>query len=638
MLLGFSFSLLLTYCSNENDRNKTAERGFRNLEDSVEYVGMENCRGCHESIYQSYIQTGMGQSFHLAKPENSSARFAHAVLKDSFSDLNYKPFWRGDSLFLTEFRLSEGDTIFKRTEHIQYIVGSGHHTNSHMLNLNGYVFQAPFTYYTQDSVLDFPPGFEKGNNSRWGRQIQLECMSCHNGLPEHVPGSQNKYLKIPEGIDCERCHGPGALHVKEKKAGILVDVGKETDYSIVNPARLSYDYQIDLCQRCHLQGNALLKDGKSWVDFKPGMRLQEVMNVFMPTLADSAGTFIMAAHPDRLRQSKCFVESVQNEAMASMTCITCHNPHQSVRQTKRDYFNSKCMDCHSASNKKLCKQGETDNCVSCHMKKSSTVDIPHVSVTDHFIRVYEEEGIMERQKAAADRSNEFTGLACVNNPSVSAYEKARAYLNFYEKFDARTLFLDSADHYIEQCGTDEKLRLMLQASFLRQEWESLPELESRVRKLELSAANAYRMGQAMDHLGRFQQAIYWYERALKGHELFHEYRVKLAQACLKLNQLDRAKTELNFVLKEQPFNVKALNALGFCYLLEEEAGRAMACFLKCLRFDPTMGEAQLNIAKVHLLRQDIEKAKESLQKLIQRGVMVQEASLLLQQIKSAEKG
>ena len=48
----------------------------------------------------------------------------------------------------------------------------------------------------------------------------LECIACHNAYPDFVLGSENKYTAIPTGIDCERCHGPGELHVEKIKMGI----------------------------------------------------------------------------------------------------------------------------------------------------------------------------------------------------------------------------------------------------------------------------------------------------------------------------------------------------------------------------------------------------------------------------------
>lgn len=110
-----------------------------------------------------------------------------------------------------------------------------------------------------------PPGFEDGNNTRFSRIIGLECMSCHNSYPDFVLGSENKYKKIENGINCERCHGPGEYHVLQKQAGILVDTAKAIDFSIVNPAKLSIDLQFDVCMRCHLQGNAVLNNNKSFL-------------------------------------------------------------------------------------------------------------------------------------------------------------------------------------------------------------------------------------------------------------------------------------------------------------------------------------------------------------------------------------
>ena len=66
-----------------------------------------------------------------------------------------------------------------------------------------------------------------------------------------------------------------------RQASTPVDTSKTPDYTIVNPRRLSTELQNNVCQRCHLQGIAVLNDGKSFFDFHPGMKLSEVMNVFI---------------------------------------------------------------------------------------------------------------------------------------------------------------------------------------------------------------------------------------------------------------------------------------------------------------------------------------------------------------------
>ncbi|MFM9007464.1 MAG: hypothetical protein ACKORE_02665, partial [Bacteroidota bacterium] len=259
-----------TQSQEEIARSRTSYAG---LTDSAFYVGIETCASCHSNVHSTYIHTGMGSSFGKATREKSSADFSgHPVVHDPYRNLNYHPYWSGDTLFFREFRMDGNDTVHLREERIDYVVGSGQHTNSHLWSSNGYLYQAPLTYYTQKGRWDLPPGFEQGNNTRFNRIIGTECMTCHNGLPEFVTGSSNKYALVKGGIDCERCHGPGSIHVREKSMGILIDTSKSIDYSIVNPAKLPIDLQFDVCQRCHIQGNAVLQPGKTFADFKPGMK------------------------------------------------------------------------------------------------------------------------------------------------------------------------------------------------------------------------------------------------------------------------------------------------------------------------------------------------------------------------------
>ena len=344
--------------------------------------------------------------------------------------------------------------------------------------------QVPATFYTQKAKWDLPPGFENGYNSRFSRKIELECMSCHNAYPEIILGSENKYQSVPDGIDCERCHGPGSVHVREKQAGMVIDVGKEIDYSIVNPAKLPIDLQLDVCQRCHVQGNSVLKPGKSFYDFRPGMRLSEVMDVYMPEYKGQENEHIMASHAERMKLSRCYTQSLQKSEATNpnksalfpyqnaMTCVTCHNPHISVKETGADQFNLACLGCHvnqkplkgdevpvaavnevSKSNlvcsaDKSLRMASNDNCVHCHMPKNGTIDIPHVTTTDHFIR----KPLSSRE---VKKVKEFVTLVCINNPAADRVSRGLAFLNYFEKFEPGAEFLlDSAAKYFPD-GSDE---------------------------------------------------------------------------------------------------------------------------------------------------------------------------------------
>ncbi len=194
---------------------KTQQENFvyLNHADDVAYVGMETCASCHDDKHSTFVHTGMGLSFDSATRHKSSAKFgAEHHVYDSAKDLHYLPHWKNDKLYIKEYRLTNGDTTHLLDVHINYIIGSGQHTNSHLFTHNGYVFQAPVTFYVQDGKWDLAPGFENGNNSRFSRILNSECISCHNAMPKLADNSDFKFTEIGTGIDCEHCHRPGEFH------------------------------------------------------------------------------------------------------------------------------------------------------------------------------------------------------------------------------------------------------------------------------------------------------------------------------------------------------------------------------------------------------------------------------------------
>src|SRR4051794_24849359 len=98
----------------DNEEQPTSQ--WRNVYNAdAKYVGMETCRGCHNEVYQTFIKTGMGQSFGMATKQKSAADFApaHALVYDSALDYYYRPYFAGDSLYIMEFRLEGKDTVHK---------------------------------------------------------------------------------------------------------------------------------------------------------------------------------------------------------------------------------------------------------------------------------------------------------------------------------------------------------------------------------------------------------------------------------------------------------------------------------------------------------------------------------------------
>lgn len=636
------FGNLFCNTPSEQQQETAQASAYLNHHDSVKYVGIETCRSCHNDIYQTFIQTGMGESFNLATREKSAADFSkHHVVYDRFADLYYHPFFKNDSLYIMEYRMQGKDTVHKRIERVDYIVGSGQHTNSHMMNVNGYLYQLPLTWYAQKKKWDLPPGFENGHNVRFNRAIGFECMSCHNALPGFEDHSLNKFTKIPRGIDCERCHGPGEVHVKEKLAGNRVDTATQIDYTIVNPRKLPWERQIDVCQRCHLQGNAVLKAGKTFRDFRPGKNLADYMDIYMPKYKGHEDEFIMASHAQRLQMSKCFLSSVEakdpgvqhdTRSTHSLTCITCHNPHVSVKVTGHQVFNNACGRCHDMQSS--CKADphlrmeKNNNCVACHMPKSGTIDIPHVTVTDHWIRV-------PADKKESSRVKEFAGIYCINHPQSDVDTRTRAYLSYYEKFEGESQSLDSAAHYLSLVRKDQPgyLDTRIHYLFLKKDEPSIAEL---ARTLEPSQINdpwtCYRIGQAYHDMQDMSLAGRWYSRAveLSGDNL--DFMNKLGAVYIELDRLDEGMQVLQRSLEKNPKQSVALTNLGFAYLRQQNTQQAMSCYNRALSLDPDFEQALLNKAGLYNYLGQRAEARKLLQQILKRNPRNEQVKALLQSI------
>ncbi len=600
------FLLLCTACGSPPDIP------YRNL--SANYVGIDACADCHPDKVATFTQSQMGRSWELATSANSSADFETPTpVYDSFHDLYYQGLRKGQDLYVMEYRLSGADTVHKRVEKIDYIVGSGHHTNSHIMDVNGYLYQMPLTWYVQEEKWDLPPGFKGPNNSRFDRPIPLKCMTCHNAMPAYVEGSENRYVSVPHGIDCERCHGPGSLHIESIRSGNAVNTSMEADYTIVNPARLSVEDQFDICQSCHLQGASVDKIGHSFADFRPGMSLAEVENVFWPRYADSLRQFVMASHPDRLRQSACF------QASETMTCITCHDPHVPIEAMPENHYRDVCQSCHTESESRLtCPTEEAAlgaDCTSCHMPPSGSQDIPHITITDHFIR---SPGSESSEIIGSDAQAELVRMASLVDKSPSDAEIAEGYMTYYETITNALGFLDSAAVYLRRADrageeVDEKL---IRMHFLRGEPTSVLRI-ARNMKETTDAWTAYRIGESYLSQQMPQQAIAYLQQALQASPEHLRFMVRLGVAYSESGRIAEAISTFDDALRRNPKQSEAYNNRGYAHVLSRNFDQAEEDFKSAIALDPDMELALANLASLYFNTNRRDEARIYAQRLIQ---------------------
>ena len=530
--------------------------GFLNLDPKTQYVGDEDCALCHSEIFKSFKQTGMGRSFYPPSVSNRIETITSGnQVYDARSNLYYEAFAQGDELQQREYRLNEkGERVHELARKIDYVVGSGNHARTYLTSENGFLYEMPLTWYTQKKTWGLSPGFAY-LNYRFSRPITAGCMNCHNSYAEYVPYSGNRYADVPHGIGCERCHGPGELHVEMRYRNKPADSTRGArDRTIVNPRRLPPNQQMDVCFQCHLQGLVgILKSGRRMNDFRPGMRLQEVRSVYVLDHLP-VGDLRVASHGERLALSACYTQS-----NGKLVCITCHNPHQPVKTVARSFFNETCVSCHSLARlKPRAQHNANGDCVACHMPQGKTSDVVHVNFTDHWIQ--KEPAVQQPARASAPPTlKDFFA----EKDAAADLRLGMAYLQFYDA------------EYKDQAYFERALALM------RNGLQSDPQNEE----------GYYRLGLAYFYRGRVEEALEQFRALI---EVAPENALGHLQLAMVLHQMTRREEAVEAyqaALRLFPENAAALVQLGNLYLQMDKPDAALACFQKASAAQPNYAPA-----------------------------------------------
>ncbi len=341
------------------------------------YVNAAVCATCHREISETYRRTGMGRSFARAGREPfAEARFFHRA-----SDRHYAVYRKDGRLFQRRHQLAAaGAEINVVEKEMHYVIGSGNHSRTYLTRKpDGRLAELPLSWYSEGKGLwAMSPGYDRPDQEDFRRDINYQCMFCHNGYPNVAAGADSSGTapifpaELPEGIDCQRCHGPGGAHVAAMQSG------KKDQTAIVNPARLSPERQMDLCMQCHLETTsfrlpgAIVRYDRPLFSYRPGEPLGDYALHF--DHAPNSGRedkFEIAHAAYRLRQSSCFLKSG-----GKMVCTTCHNPHDTAAAKPA------CLGCHPDAARHDTPRG----CAGCHMPKRRTEDVVHVVMTDHLIQ------------------------------------------------------------------------------------------------------------------------------------------------------------------------------------------------------------------------------------------------------------
>ena len=373
---------------------------FLNTRPDAKYVGTEACQACHEQEHESFRHTGMGRSMatvDLAR-EPPDGQFDHVA-----SGRRYEVRREGGRLWHRELLISPGPEEVVVTEFpVKYVTGSGRHSLTYLVETDGFLVESPITWYASRQAWGMSPGYDRPEHSDFQREVGEGCLICHAGRADAIDLSVHRMRVIEETIGCERCHGPGSLHVKERSAESETKAAadEKIDYTIVNPAHLSRELREAVCQQCHLRTSAtVVGRGRKASDFRPGLPLQDFRQDYTLAIPDKPMTVV--GHVEQMHNSRCFQGSDR------FTCTTCHSPHGEPPPEQRvAYYKAVCLECHQETQCQVDKQilaaqSAENDCVHCHMPTGGT-DIPHLAFTHHRVGIHQPAGATAADAKKAD--------------------------------------------------------------------------------------------------------------------------------------------------------------------------------------------------------------------------------------------
>jgi Flp pilus assembly protein TadD len=571
-----------------------AESLFRNIRPGVGYVGDAACARCHADVAESYRAHPMGRSVAtVAAATDAGPRGVPAGAEFDAGGYHYTVERRGGRLIHREQRFDAGEPVASVEAAVAYALGSGERGYSFLVERDGFVAQSPVAWYAQERRYDVAPGYRE-RNFHFERVILAACLSCHVDGSKPAGGAYNRYAAPLDlrPIGCERCHGPGALHVLRPSPG-----PEGLDPTIVNPRHLAPALRESVCEQCHLQGaDRVLRAGHEEGDFRPGLPLDEFVAVFVEPKVSSGSRAV--GQVEQMHASRCYSGSG-----GALGCTSCHDPHHRPAQAERvEHYRASCLTCHEA---KACRLPEPDrrarqaddSCVDCHMPRRGTKDIAHTAMTDHRIPRSETDGTPEAtadlpaRGAGADPVVRFQSCR-LDGPSGA---EAKRDLGI-------ALFHVARERWLQGGATDLAWRAsVLIDSALAERPDDVPALEARAHLLWMRGRTA----EARDAFGVGLALQPNDERLLEG-------AAALAGAT---GRRDKAVALLRRAAAVNPYCADYLRRLAVLHVEMSRWSEAAGAARAALGLDPSLVEARIALVVSQARRGDLAAARDELGRL-----------------------
>jgi predicted CXXCH cytochrome family protein len=596
-------AMAFAFCELATAQSSTKAASPRPQAPQSDYMDPGMCAGCHQQIARSYSATGMGRSFAVPDATAFATEFNGATVDNQRSGMRYAMVMHDGKLFERRsqvgFHGREANIVEKQ---VDYVIGSGNHAHTFLhRDAQGKLIELPVSWYTENSgYWAMSPGFDRHDQEDFRRTISAECMFCHNAYPEPLTifnqSASNAPVfpkKLPSGIDCQRCHGPGRAHVNAAIAG--ADTA-EIRRAIVNPSKLDRDRQLEVCMQCHLETssshepNEIRRFNRGVLSYRPGQDIGEYKIFFDPVSNQRDDRFEIAHGAYRLRMSACFRKS-------QMTCLTCHDPHVSYRESgSTDRYIAVCKGCHE-SVKHTVDLGPNSNCIDCHMPKRRTDDAVHVVMTDHYIqRLEPDRDLLAPKSESATISEGDPGIVLYYPPRLPATGESELYL------------------------------VLAQAKEKGAGKQAIANFKSAVVQYAPKEPEFYyELAHAYFIAGDSAAAVHWYEEALRRRPIYPQATKELAVTFLMQNRQANAEETLREASAKSPGDVQLIADLGNLYLLSGRLDDAQRTLLRALQLNPILPEAENLLGLIAIRRKNHQEAEKWLRAAIRDNPALAEA-------------
>jgi predicted CXXCH cytochrome family protein len=350
------------------------------------YAGAGACTRCHQEAHRVWAESRHSKMVQPASVQGVKGDFSRGRIE-----------LRGQTYLLRRtaaaFYITESYLYGKPVEHrVDYTLGNRR-------------IQHYLTTLADGKIVVLPPSWDIVRQ-QWfhnldiddpeeapGVQVQVwnkNCYSCHVSQEQkNFDQAKDRYQTawLNFGINCERCHGPGAAHVAHYSA----NPARPEPGDIVMQTRLDPMRNTMVCAQCH-SFRDIEADG-----YTAGANYYDY---FLPVLEYSLPAEQEAAYwPDGrtrrfsndalgLWQSECFLKG-------GATCLDCHViPHNTDVDRNpqlRPDANALCTRCHAKIGQQLTahthhgERSSGSSCVECHMPR--TVYSIKAEIRDHSMSI-----------------------------------------------------------------------------------------------------------------------------------------------------------------------------------------------------------------------------------------------------------